>query len=89
MGWPESVGRGHARTLAHARSRTERPTRCALGLSGRASVGHATLIVGIAAGLGGALVCLLVVSIVVILRRGRSARAADPASDVRTLLYVD
>jgi hypothetical protein len=47
------------------------------------------LIVALAAGLGGAFVCLLVVSIVVFLRRRRSARAADPASDVRTLLYVD
>ena len=48
-----------------------------------------TLIVALAAGLGGAFVCLLVVSNVVNLRRRRSARAADPGSDVRTLLYVD
>ena len=57
----------------------------------RAVIGNntSTLIVALAAGLGGALVCLLVVSIVVIVRHRRSARAADPASDVRTLLYVD
>jgi hypothetical protein len=46
------------------------------------------LIVALAAGLGGAFVCLLVVGIVVFLRRRRSARATDPAPDV-TLLYVD
>ena len=62
----------------------------ALGPSRRAVIGNtSTLIVALAAGLGGAFVCLLVVSIVVILRGRRSARAPDPASDVRTLLYVD
>jgi hypothetical protein len=52
-------------------------------------IGKSTFVGGLAAGLGGAFVCLLVVGIVVFLRRRRSARAADPASDVRTLLYVD
>ena len=61
----------------------------ALDPSGRAVIGNSTFVGGLAAGLGGAFVCLLVVSIVAILRRRRSARAADPASDVRTLLYVD
>ncbi len=65
------------------------PRAVALGPSGRAVVGKSTFVGGLAAGLGGAFVCLLVVGIVVILRRRRSARAADPASDVRTLLYVD
>ncbi len=61
----------------------------ALGPSGRAATGNtSTLIVALGAGLGGAFVCLLVVSIVVILRRRRSALAADPASDVRTPLHV-
>ena len=61
----------------------------ALDASGRALIGNASFVGELAAGLGGAFVCLLVVSIVVILRRRRSARAADPASDVRTLLYID
>ncbi len=62
----------------------------ALDPSGRAVIGNtSTLIVALAAGLGGAFVCLLVVGIVVFLRRRRSARATDPASDVRTLLYVE
>ena len=61
----------------------------ALDPSGRAWAGNSTFVGGLAAGLGGAFVCLLVVGIVVFLRRRRSARAADPASDVRTLLYVD
>ena len=74
----------HART--HVRSRTERPTRCG---SRSAVIGKSAFVGGLAAGLGGAFVCLLVVGIVVFLRRRRSARAADPASDVRTLLYVD
>ncbi len=56
---------------------------------GRAVIGNSTFVGGLAAGLGGAFVCLLVVSIVVFLRRRRSARTTDPASDVRTLLYVD
>jgi hypothetical protein len=47
-----------------------------------------TLIVALAAGLGGAFVCLLVVSIVVILWRRRSSCTTDPASDVRTPLHV-
>jgi hypothetical protein len=48
-----------------------------------------TLIVALAAGLGGTLACLLVVCIVVIHWRRRSARAADPAPGLPTLLYVD
>ncbi len=42
----------------------------------------------VAAGFG-SVALLLVVGIVVILRNRRAARATDPASDVRTLLYVD
>ncbi len=90
----ESLGRkcrcSHARTparpCAHAQSG---PHAVALGPSGRAVIGKSTFVGELAAGLGGAFVCLLVVSIVVFFRRRRSARAADPASDVRTLLYVD
>jgi hypothetical protein len=87
-GEAESVGAATpARPCAHAQSG---PHAVALGPSGRALIGNtSTLIVALAAGLGGAFVCLLVVSIVVFLRRRRSAGAADPASDVRTLLYVD
>jgi hypothetical protein len=54
-----------------------------------ALIGNSSFVGELAAGLGGAFVCLLVVSIVVFLRRRRSARVPDPASDVRTLLYVD
>jgi hypothetical protein len=81
--------RPHAHALTHAQSG---PHAVALGPSGRAVIGMhntSTLIVALgAAGLGGAFVCLLVVSIVVILRRRRSARTTDPASDVRTPLHV-
>jgi hypothetical protein len=52
-------------------------------------IGKSTFVGGLAAGLGGAFVCLLVVGIVVILWRRRSVRAADPAPGVPTLLYVD
>jgi hypothetical protein len=65
------------------------PHAVALGPSGPVWVGNSTFVGQLAAGLGGAFVCLLVVSIVVFLRRRRSAGATDPASDVRTLLYVD
>jgi hypothetical protein len=86
-GEAESVG---AATPAHPCTHAQSgPHAVALGPSGRAVIGNATFVGGLAAGLGGAFVCLLVVSIVVFLRRRRSARAADPASDVRTLLYVD
>ncbi len=79
--------RPHAHALTHAQSGLH---AVALGPSGRAVTGNtSTLIVALgAAGLGGAFVCLLVVSIVVILRRRRSARTTDPASDVRTPLHV-
>ena len=84
----ESVG---AATPAHPRAHAQSgPYAVALDPSGRAVIGNTSmLIVALAAGLGGAFVCLLVVSIVVFLRHRRSARAADPASDVRTLLYVE
>jgi hypothetical protein len=36
-----------------------------------------------------AFACSLVVIIVVIVRNRRAGRATDPASDVRTLLYID
>ncbi len=78
--------RPHAYALTHAQSG---PHAVALGPSGRALIGKSSFVGELAAGLGGAFVCLLVVSIVMFLRRRRSARAADPASDVRTLLYVD
>jgi hypothetical protein len=43
------------------------------------------LLVVLAAGFA----CSLVAVIVLIVRNRRAARATDPASDVRTLLYVD
>jgi hypothetical protein len=88
-GWAESVGCSHARTPTHARLLRVAHTLWLLVPVVGAFVGNATFVGGLAAGLGGALVCLLVVSMVGILRRRRSARATDPASDVRTLLYVD
>jgi hypothetical protein len=88
--WAEKVGAATP-TRPHTRARAQKgPHAVALDPSGRAVIGNtSTLIVALAAGLGGAFVCLLVVSIVWIVRRRRPARAADPGSDVRTLLYVD
>ncbi len=86
---PKSVGSAtpaRPHTCAHSKSG---PHPVALDASGRALIGNSSFVRELAAGLGGAFVCLLVVSIIVILRRRRSARAPDPASDVRTLLYVD
>jgi hypothetical protein len=86
-GWAESVG---AATPAHPPTCAQSGQHAvALDPSGRAVIGNSTFVGELAAGLGGAFVCLLFVSIVVILRRRRAARAADPVADVRTLLYID
>jgi hypothetical protein len=78
---PHPVARTHARTV-HPRAAALDPYRRS-GVAGN----NTTLLVALAAGLGGAFACSLVFGIVMILRNRRAARATDPAPGVRTPLY--
>ena len=73
-GWPHP--RMHARTPARALTHSD-----PVGV-----LGNTTLVGELSAGLGGAVALLLVIGIVLILRRRRSARATDPAPGLRTPL---
>ena len=81
------VGNAHPRTDARlpTDSPTGRPNAPWLSMPSGVVGNNATLVVVLAA----TSASLLVVIIVLIVRNRRAARATDPASDVRTLLYVD
>jgi hypothetical protein len=85
--WRTRLGHGTCRPhLSHAR--THGPTRGgsrSLGVVGRLGK-NTTLLVALAAGIGGAFACSLVFGIVIILRNRRSARATDPAPGLRAPL---
>jgi hypothetical protein len=74
-------GPTHARL--HPDEPTDGPARCGSPPNRASHLGDGTLLVALAAGLGGA--CLLVVVILVIIR-SRRARATGPAPGLRTLL---
>jgi hypothetical protein len=87
-GQPESVSATPTHGRMHAcpqDSPTRRPNAPWLSMPSGVVGNNATLLVVLAA----TSASLLVVIIVMIVRNRRAARATNPASDVRTLLYVD
>ena len=90
---------GSSRNQARTRRRVDRPKAWATPALAHARahahalsipsgvLGDSTLLVALAASFGVVAVACLLVVIVLIVRNRRAARATDPASDVRTLLY--
>ncbi len=83
---------GYARTVRHARTRSHALVYTQTGPHALAlhpvALGDGKLVVALAAGFG-AVVCVLVICIVLMIRRLRSVRAADAAPGLRTPLVAE